>query len=249
MTGGVVGVVDSVLSVCQEHGLELAWVPGRCRVRSLAGDFEGEIDVPLRPSLFRPALDRVAILCNRRHAGSVSLWGGDGELTSEAVPNAIFRVSFVNTPEEQRLQLTPERVAALVEPNVPSEGSSDELSMEPPRTSSPVAATFETEPATATGVPHCSRSMQTEGEIDSEAFDTAECYALWVRLWRPEEAVADDLARRLDVDREAAGKRFSRALQKLAKLKRERGLTDTEVRILFGAMLERKLGVPTGEGR
>jgi hypothetical protein len=104
---GVVGLVDDLLRLCQEQGLQLDWQADRCRVRSLAGGSEEVLDRPVRKSVFRAILARVAALCNERSPNSVSPYGGQGELLAGGDPAAIFRVTFANTPDEQRLELIP----------------------------------------------------------------------------------------------------------------------------------------------
>lgn len=106
-TGGVVGLVDDLLAACREHGLRLEWQSGLCRVRAFGGDSDGAIDVPLRKSVFRAILARVAALCNERSPNSVSPYGGEGELPAGSNSGTVFRATFVNTPDEQRLELLP----------------------------------------------------------------------------------------------------------------------------------------------
>jgi hypothetical protein len=108
-TDGVVGLVDDLLRLCQERGLQLDWQADCCRVRSLTSGAEEVIDLPLRTSVFRATLARLAALCNERAPNSVSPYGGKGELTIGANPATVFRVEFTNTPAEQRLELTPVR--------------------------------------------------------------------------------------------------------------------------------------------
>src|SRR5262245_21525223 len=85
-TGGVTGLVDSLLTACRDHGLELDWQPDIYRVRSVGGEWEELTDVQLRPSVFRAILARVALLCNERTPNSVSPYGGRGELAASANP-------------------------------------------------------------------------------------------------------------------------------------------------------------------
>jgi len=113
-TRNVVGLVDEVLALCQEHGLQLDWQEGGCRIRSSGGEPEGTIDVPLRKSVFRAILARVAVLCNERSPNSVSPYGGQGEVSVGADPAMTFRVEFANTPDEQRLELTRVRPKAVL---------------------------------------------------------------------------------------------------------------------------------------
>jgi hypothetical protein len=102
---GVVGLVDDLLKACRGHDLQLDWHAGRCRVRSLGGNGEELLDAPLRKSVFRAILARVAALCNERRPSSVSPYGGQGDLSVGENPPAVFRLAFVNTPAEQKLEL------------------------------------------------------------------------------------------------------------------------------------------------
>lgn len=106
-TGGVIGLVDDLLAACRDSGLELDWQADRCRVRPRGGDWEDVTDISLRKSVFRAILARIAVLCNERNPNSVSPYGGQGELTVGADPATIFRVTFANTPDDQRLELRP----------------------------------------------------------------------------------------------------------------------------------------------
>jgi hypothetical protein len=104
-TGGVTGLVNNLLTLCHEHKLHLDWQADRCRVRSSGGDWE-EVDLALRKSVFRAILARVAVLCNERMPNSVSPYGGQGDLSVGADPPTVLKVTLINTPEEQRLELT-----------------------------------------------------------------------------------------------------------------------------------------------
>jgi hypothetical protein len=107
-TGGVVGLVDDLLAVCQKHGLHLDWQADRCRVRSIGGDWEELNDIRLRKSVFRAILARVAALCNEQTPNSVSPYGGQGLLSVGANPPSVFRITFANTAAEQKLELLTE---------------------------------------------------------------------------------------------------------------------------------------------
>jgi hypothetical protein len=85
-TGGVAGLVDELLVLCRGHRIELDWQGGRCRVRYWEGDCEELFDVPLRKSVFRAILARLAVLCNERCPNSVTPYGGRGELLVTASP-------------------------------------------------------------------------------------------------------------------------------------------------------------------
>jgi hypothetical protein len=113
-TGGVAGLVEGLLRVCPERGLQLDWHADHCRVVPL-GEVEKVIDVAFRKSVFRAILGRLAVHCNAHHPDSVSPYGGDGEL-SIGNPEREFRVSFVNTVDEQKVELMP----VLRTPNAPA---------------------------------------------------------------------------------------------------------------------------------
>jgi hypothetical protein len=111
-TGGIVGLVDDLLAVCGKYGLQLEWQAGRCRFRPRGGHWEELSDVPLRKSVFRAILARLAALCNERTPIAVSPYGGQCELSPGANSPVLFRVTFTNTPAEQKLQLTTEGLPA-----------------------------------------------------------------------------------------------------------------------------------------
>jgi hypothetical protein len=102
---GVVGLVDDLLSLCREQGLQLDWQADRCRVRPLGARPQESTEVALPKSVFRAILARMAALCNERVPDSVSPYGGEGELSVGTSPPTIFRVAFTNTPGEQRLEV------------------------------------------------------------------------------------------------------------------------------------------------
>jgi hypothetical protein len=103
--GGVVGLVDDLLALCREHGLQLNWQADRCRVGPLGAQPLELTEIPLPKSVFRAILARMAALCNERNPNSVSPYGGEGELTVCTDPPAVFRVTFTNTPGEQKVEV------------------------------------------------------------------------------------------------------------------------------------------------
>lgn len=108
-TRGVLGLVDELLAVARERSIHLDWKGDHCRVQFREGSTSDSIDVPLRKSVIRAALARIAVLCNQRKANSVSPYGGQGELLVGSNPATTIRVAFVNTPDEQSLELMPLR--------------------------------------------------------------------------------------------------------------------------------------------
>ncbi len=105
---GVVGRVDDLLRLYPGQGLRIEWHGDRRQLSCPANGSGQALAVPLRKSAFRALLARVAVLCNERAPNSVSPYGGQGELSAGANPPAVFRVSFANTPAEQKLELMTE---------------------------------------------------------------------------------------------------------------------------------------------
>src|SRR5437870_4480340 len=79
-TRGIAGLVDDLLTVCREQGLQLDWQTDRCRVRSFAEDWQELPGIPLRKSVLRAILARLAVLCNEQNPGSISPYGGQGDI-------------------------------------------------------------------------------------------------------------------------------------------------------------------------
>jgi hypothetical protein len=107
-SGGIVGLVDDLLILCRQHGMQLDWHVDGCRVRFFDRDGEDSIALPRGKSIFRAILARVAVLCNERKADSVSPYGGEGELLLPSDPLVVIKVAFTNTTSEQRLELLPQ---------------------------------------------------------------------------------------------------------------------------------------------
>jgi hypothetical protein len=104
---GVVGLVDDLLAACSEYSIELTWQGGHCRLSSSADEWEETIDLPIRKSVFRATLARLATLCNMQQPDSVSPYGGTADLAVGQSPKRIMRVTLVNTSAEQKLRLQP----------------------------------------------------------------------------------------------------------------------------------------------
>ena len=60
---------------------------------------------PLPRAAFRTVLARIATVCNEYSPNAVTPYGGEGLLTVEGPPPTVVRVAFVNTPNEQRLEV------------------------------------------------------------------------------------------------------------------------------------------------
>ena len=104
---GVVGLVDDLLGLCRDQQLRFDFRDGRCYVRPLGTDVQEPVEVPLRKSVFRAVLARVAALCNEQRPDSVTPYRGEGELSIGTGPPAALHVAFTNGPDEQRLEVTP----------------------------------------------------------------------------------------------------------------------------------------------
>lgn len=105
-TSGFVGIVDNLLSLCRGGNLELAWCDGTCRGKIRRGATEESIEIPFRKPVFRAILARIAALCNEWHPDSVSPYAGQSELAVASDLPAVFQVTFVNTPDEQKLLIS-----------------------------------------------------------------------------------------------------------------------------------------------
>jgi hypothetical protein len=102
---GILGLVDELLTASREQDIRIEWQAGSCQVISPNGELPDRIEVPLKKSVVRAALARIAALCNERKPGSVSPYGGQGEIAIDADPSKAIRATFVNTPETQSLEL------------------------------------------------------------------------------------------------------------------------------------------------
>src|SRR5688572_16533494 len=85
---GVVGLVDDLLTACWRFNLHLDCQAGRWRVRSAASQWEDLGTVPLRTSVVRAVLARIAAMCNELAPDSVTPYGGRGALALSTDPRA-----------------------------------------------------------------------------------------------------------------------------------------------------------------
>jgi hypothetical protein len=106
-TQGVVGVVDDLLRLCPAPGLRLEWDSGQARVQPTGSKPGAAIVVPLRESVFRAVLARLAALCIERGSTEMSPYGGKGNLRTVAQPIREFQIEFVNTRAACNCELTP----------------------------------------------------------------------------------------------------------------------------------------------
>jgi hypothetical protein len=111
---GVLGLVDELLTASRQQEIRLEWQAGNCFVRSQDIDRYSnseslfQIEVPLRKSVVRAVLARIAALCNERSPDSVSPYGGQGLVAIDADPSNLIRATFVNTSKALSLELASE---------------------------------------------------------------------------------------------------------------------------------------------
>jgi hypothetical protein len=99
---GIVGLVDDLLAACADHRLQLEWQGSSCRLTSVESDWTDVIELPVRKSVFRAILARVAALCNEQRPDTVSPYGREADMMIGS-SGAVLRAAFVNTVAEQTL--------------------------------------------------------------------------------------------------------------------------------------------------
>lgn len=104
---GSIGLVDRLLELARGRSLRVEWRNDQLTVR--LPEMEA-IGIPFRKGVFRDALARIDVLCEQYSRDSVSPYGGMGRLSSGGDQPTVFRVDFVNTMHEQRLELIDEQV-------------------------------------------------------------------------------------------------------------------------------------------
>jgi small subunit ribosomal protein S1 len=102
--GAVLGLVDELIRLCPAEGLRLDWHADECSVWLNGRGREPELRIPFRKAVFRAVLARVFALCDERTPGPASPYGGEGEFEFGPQRDR-FHAQFVNTPDEQFLDL------------------------------------------------------------------------------------------------------------------------------------------------
>ncbi len=105
---GILGLVEELLIASIEQEIRLEWQAGCCYL-NIDADPSERIEVAVQKSVIRAVLARIAVLCNEKVPNSVTPYGGRGELTIDTNHAQVIRVNFINTLEEQSLELTPAR--------------------------------------------------------------------------------------------------------------------------------------------
>jgi len=108
---GVIDLVDDMLLRCRVGRMRLTWQAGMVTEIPYDGGPATTFDIRnLRNSVFRAVLARLAFLCKPLSADAVTPYGGKGVFIDPRWPDVRFRVDFMNTPAEQRLELTPQAI-------------------------------------------------------------------------------------------------------------------------------------------
>jgi hypothetical protein len=100
--GGVVGLTEQLLGACAGTDVEFERVGDRCVYRWTKDGKTQEAPAPLSPAAFRTVLARIATRCNEQSPGSVSPYGGEGDLVVGGT--GVF-VRFINTTDSQKLEV------------------------------------------------------------------------------------------------------------------------------------------------
>ncbi len=103
--GGIVELTDQLLEACVGSDVEFKRVGNQCVCNWTVNGETKESLVPVPPAAFRTILARVAALCNEYSPNAVTPYRGEGLLTVKGPPPTVVRVAFVNTPDEQRLEV------------------------------------------------------------------------------------------------------------------------------------------------
>jgi hypothetical protein len=103
--GGIVGLTDQLLEACVGSEVAFKRVGNRCVCNWTVNGETKEALVPVPPAAFRTILARIAALCDEYSPKAVTPYRGEGLLTIKGPPPTVVRVAFVNTPDEQRLEV------------------------------------------------------------------------------------------------------------------------------------------------
>ena len=103
--GGVLDFVDDMFERLIGLRLKIDWRPGIVTEFPASGGEPHSYDFKFRG--YRAVMARMAFLCHELSGQDVSPYGGIGDFIDPRWPNVSFHVDFMNTPAEQRLDLTP----------------------------------------------------------------------------------------------------------------------------------------------
>ena len=103
--GGVLDFVDDMLERLIGLRLRIDWCPGIVMEFPASGGEPQSYDFKFRG--YRGVIARLSKLCNDESEVWINPYGGTGSFTDPRWPHVCFHVDFMNTPAEQRLELTP----------------------------------------------------------------------------------------------------------------------------------------------
>ncbi len=117
-------MTDQLLKSCVGSDVEFKRAGDHCVCRLTVDGETTEVLAPRPPSAFRTIVARVAVLCNEYNSIAVTPYRGEGLLAIKGSPPTVVRVAFVNTPDEQRLEVKCSAVGGNAEPDRVSAPSS-----------------------------------------------------------------------------------------------------------------------------
>lgn len=100
----IIQIVDQLLSISLDHLLQIDWRDNILRVRQREGDWK-QLELPIRKSIFRAILARLATLANESTPTSVSLYGGRSNVSVQGHPDLLIHFSCSNLTGDQWLEL------------------------------------------------------------------------------------------------------------------------------------------------
>jgi hypothetical protein len=100
MTPGSRGIIDSVdklLRFAQDHPIAMDEHETTIRIRLLDIELREPFQFSFKRRVFRVILARIAAICNDLRPGSVSPYGGSGDLAVPGNPSRLLHADFSNT--------------------------------------------------------------------------------------------------------------------------------------------------------
>jgi hypothetical protein len=105
---GIIGLVNDVLLLCAEHGVEFECDGERCTLHSRQDASEESCPLTFNRSILRAGLAYISALCKKQ--SPTSPYGGQGTIVIANEPQKSLEIVFVNTSSEQSLRITPKAV-------------------------------------------------------------------------------------------------------------------------------------------
>lgn len=102
---GVLDFIDDLFARLVALRLRIDWRPGIVTEYPPSGGKPHSYEFKFRA--YRAVMARLACLCRELSSQDVSPYGGKGSFADPRWPQVRFHLDFMNTPAEQRLELTP----------------------------------------------------------------------------------------------------------------------------------------------